>query len=406
MDQALARDVHMGAPGARVPPLRMSQDLFANHVPLMRPWLGEEEVQAIREVVLSGWVCLGPKAAELERRIAAMVGAKHGVATNSATSALHLTMQVMGVKPGDEVIIPTFTCMANANAVVIAGGVPTFADIDRRTYNLDAADVERRIGPKTRAIMMVDQIGLPADLDAMKAVADKHSLLLFDDAATAFGAKYKGRYLGGHGVPTSYSFHPRKMITTGEGGMIMLDDDAWAERARVLRSTGASVSDLKRHEAKGALFQEYFESGYNYRLTDIQAAMGLVQLDKVPAMLQQRADQAARYHALLAKLEEVEPPFVPEWATHAWSSYCIRLRPGAKVSADEVVRRMAERNVSCRRGIQPLHHEPYFRDRWASDHFPETEAAAKETLFLPIFPGLTEQEQLQVVAALEQSLRA
>lgn len=384
----------------------MSRDLFADHVPLMRPWLGEEEVQAIREVVLSGWICLGPKAAELERRIAALCGARHAVATTSATSALHLTMQVMGVQPGDEVILPTFTCMANANAVIIAGGVPAFADVDRRTYNLDPADVERRIGPKTRAIMMVDQIGLPADLDAMKAVAERHGLLLLDDAATAFGAKYKGRYLGGHGVPTSFSFHPRKMITTGEGGMVLFDDDAWAERARVLRSTGASVSDLKRHEAKGALFQEYHESGYNYRLTDIQAAMGLVQLDKLPEMLRQRAEQADRYHALLAHLDEIEPPFVPEWATHAWSSYCIRLRPHAKVSADDVVRRMAERNVSCRRGIQPLHHEPFFRERWGREHFPETEAAAKETLFLPIFPGLTEREQQQVALALEESLRA
>jgi len=382
----------------------MSSDLFSDHVPLMRPWLGEEEVAAVREVILSGWICIGPKVAEFERRIAELVGAKHGVATTSATSALHLTMQCLGIGPGDEVIIPSFTCMANANAVIIAGATVKFADIQRTTYNLDPADVARRIGPRTKAIMMVDQIGLPADIDAFKAVADKHGVALFDDAATAFGAKYKGKYLGGHGIPCCYSFHPRKMITTGEGGMLMTDRDDWAERAKILRSTGASISDLKRHQAKGALFQEYHESGYNYRLTDMQAAMGLVQLGKLDRMLTERAAQAKFYTEELSKLDEVIPPHVPAYATHAWSSYCIRLRPSSKVTADEVVKRMAERNVSCRRGIQPLHYEPFFRDAWKGEQFPETESAARETLFLPIFPGLTDKEMNQVVSALKQSL--
>jgi dTDP-4-amino-4,6-dideoxygalactose transaminase len=225
-----------------------------------------------------------------------------------------------------------------------------------------------------------------------------------DDAATALGAKYEDKPLGGHGVPTAYSFHPRKMITTGEGGMLMTDDAAVAERARVLRSTGASVSDLVRHQAKGAIFQQYFESGYNYRMTDMQAAIGLVQLGKLDAMIAQRAAQAKLYDELLSSIEEVSAPFVPSYATPAWSSYCIRLTAKAKVSADDVVKRMAERNVSCRRGIQPLHHEPYFRERMTDLVLPETEAAARETMFLPIFPGLTEDEQRSVIAALASSL--
>jgi dTDP-4-amino-4,6-dideoxygalactose transaminase len=194
------------------------------------------------------------------------------------------------------------------------------------------------------------------------------------------------------------------MITTGEGGMLMTDRDDWAERARVLRSTGASVSDLARHQAKGALFQQYFESGYNYRMTDMQAAMGLVQLKKLGAMLEQRARQAALYGELLKKLDDVAPPFVPDWAVPAWSSYCITVRKGAKRSADEIVKRMAERNVSCRRGIQPLHYEPYFADTMKGLELAHTEEAARTTLFLPIFPGLTEKEQHTVVSALEESL--
>lgn len=379
-------------------------DLFAEQVPLMRPWLGEEEAAAIREVVLGGWICIGPKVAEFEKQIAQLVGAKHAVATTSATSALHLTMQVMGLNAGDEVILPSFTCMANANAVVVAGGVCRFADVERGTYNLDPDDVERRIGPKTKAIMMVDQIGLPADLDRFKALAKKHGLILLDDAATAFGAKYKGQYTGGHGVPCCYSFHPRKMITTGEGGMLVTDDDAWAERARVLRSTGASVSDLARHQAKGAVFQQYFESGYNYRMTDMQAAMGLVQLGKLDAMLAQRAEQARYYGELLASVDEITPPHVPDYATHSWSSYCVRTTKAAKVSADEIVKRMATRNVSCRRGIQPLHFEPYFAEHMKGLHLAETELAAQETFFLPIFPGLRPDEQRTVVEAIKQSL--
>jgi dTDP-4-amino-4,6-dideoxygalactose transaminase len=370
----------------------------------MRPFIGEEECAAVREVLSSGWVSLGPKVAEFEERVAALLGARYAVATNSATTSLHLALKTAGLESGDEVVLPSFTCMANANAVIMAGGKPVFADIERATYNLDARDVEERLTPRTRAVMMVDQIGQPADLDAFRALSARHRLILVDDAATAFGARYRGRPVGGCGIPTCFSFHPRKVITTGEGGMLLTDDEQQAERARVLRSAGASVSDLDRHRAKGTVVQQYFEAGYNYRMTDIQGAIGVVQLGRLSTILTERKRQAERYTEALAELPELEAPKVAAWAEPAWSSYCVRLAPGARIDVHTLVQRMAERGVSCRHGIQPLHFEPYFRAHMAGLSLPETEAAARETLFLPIFPGLDEERQEQVVRALRVCL--
>jgi dTDP-4-amino-4,6-dideoxygalactose transaminase len=246
-------------------------------------------------------------------------------------------MIVAGVRPGDEVMCPSFTCMATINAVLLAGGTPRFADIDPQTYNLDPADVEARLTPQTRAIMLVDQIGLPAPYDEFADLCRKRDLILIEDAATALGGRYKGKALGSLGAPAAFSFHPRKMITTGEGGMLMLNDPEWAERARVLRSTGASVSDLARHHAKGTIVQEYHESGFNYRMTDMQAAVGLVQLRKLPEMLAARRLQAGLNDAAQSQMDDLESPYEPGYAEHAYSSYCIRVRPSCPVDAHTIV---------------------------------------------------------------------
>ena len=377
-------------------------DLFSDHIPLLRPWVGDEEVAAAAAAIRSGWLSQGPKVAEFENAVAAYVGAKHAVATTACTTALHLSLRIRGVGPGDDVLLPSFTCMACANAIHHTGARPVFADIDPRTYNLDAASAEAALTPRTKAIMLVHQIGLVGDVDALVSVARKHGLALIEDGACTLGGTYKGKRVGGLGHPTTFSFHPRKMITTGEGGMITTDDAELAEKARCLRATGASISDLERHKAKGVLVQQYFDYGYNYRMTDMQAAIGLVQLGKLPAMLEQRAAQAARYTAALAEIEELEPPFVPPYATHAWSSYLLRVRPGSGVDRDALLRGMAEAGISCRTGIQPLHWEPFYREQWTGLKLPATEAAARETMFLPIFPGLTEREQDRVIRALKQ----
>ncbi len=380
------------------------QDLFEDHIPLLKPWLGEEEVRAAGEAILSGWVSQGPRVIEFENAVAAYVGARYGVATNACTSALHLALQLSGVRSGDEVILPSFTCMATANAVHHAGGRPVFAEIDPRTYNLDPQAAAAAITPRTRAILVVDQIGLPADIDAFVELARRRGVALVEDGACTLGGTYKGKRVGGLGPPTCFSFHPRKMITTGEGGMITTNDAELAGQARMLRATGASISDLERHKAKGVLVQQYGSVGYNYRMTDMQAAIGLVQLRKIVAMLEQRAAQARRYDAALAQIEDVGPPYVPEYATHTYSSYLIRLGRNCPAGRDHLLRAMAERGISCRVGIQPLHKEPFYRASCRNLSLPVTEEAARSTLFLPIFPGLTEAQQERIIATLKESL--
>jgi dTDP-4-amino-4,6-dideoxygalactose transaminase len=380
-------------------------DLFADQIPLLKPWIDEDETNAVVEVLRSGWITLGPRVEEFEKQVTRLVGAPHAIAVNSATSGLHLAFQVAGLRPGDKVIVPAHTCMATVNGIVLAGGIPVFADIDHRTFNLDIGAVEEAMDDSVRAIALVHQIGLPADLDAFGEFARKHQLLLIEDAATAFGAKYRSRYLGAHGNPTVFSFHPRKMITTGEGGMLILSDADQAQRARRLRSAGASISDLVRHQAKGVLQQVYPEPGFNYRLTDLQAAVGLAQLRKLPQMLEARAQQADYYSQQLRAVDEIQTPFVPSNCCHCFTSYCVTIAKGTHEIISWILDDLAAEGISCRRGIQPLYREPHFRESHRGMYLPNTEAAAAKTIFLPIFPGLTRPQQDRVVHCLIRSVR-
>ena len=374
-------------------------------IPITKSLLGEEEENAVLEVLRSGWLVQGPKVAAFERMVAHYVGARHAVATSSCTTALHLALTLAGIGPGDDVLVPSFTFIATANAVHYTGATPVFVDIHPRTYNIDPDRLEAAITPRTKAIMPVHQIGLAADMDRINTIAHRHGLIVIEDAAPAIGATYKGRAVGGLGNPTCLSFHPRKVITTGEGGLLLTNDDALADRARALRAHAMSVSDLARHHSDRVILEEYREVGYNYRLTDLQAAIGIEQMKKLDFVLARRKEVAARYNEAFADLDGVQLPFSSSDTPHTYQSYMIQLHPDAPTTRDDVMREMLEAGVATRRGVMATHREPCYRRRYPHLTLPVTEGAARSTLLLPIYTTITHTEQEHVIEHLRKVLR-
>ena len=371
-------------------------------IPLTRPEFGAEEARAVADVLKSGWVVQGPRVAEFERLVASRVGASHGVATTSCTTALHLALLASGIRPGDEVICPSYSFIASANAVVYAGAVPVFAEIEDDTWNLDPSDVSRRVSLKTKAVLAVHQVGLAADLDRLRAaVPDRVAII--EDAACAIGSSYKGRPVGSHGNVACLSFHARKTISIGEGGMLLTDDAAVADRARTLRSHGASVSDLDRHRAKGLVYEEYRELGYNYRMTDVHAAIGIEQMKRLDDLLARRRAAASRYDVAFCGSEQVQIPAQPSYAQHSYQSYAIRLRSRGGTERDDVMRELIDAGVTCRRGIPPIHLEPVYRSRGRVS-LPITEAVAAQSIFLPMYASLSESDQAFVIETLLRAI--
>jgi dTDP-4-amino-4,6-dideoxygalactose transaminase len=374
------------------------------NIPITKPYFGAEEEHAVVQTLRSGWIVQGPKVTEFEHTVASYVGARHAVATSSCTTALHLALNLHGIGPGDEVIVPSFTFIATANAVEYTGATPVFVDIDSQTYNINPACIEDAITSRTKAIMPVHQIGLAADIDRIKAIAQRHELHVIEDAAPAIGATYKGQRVGGLGNPTCFSFHPRKVITTGEGGMIVTDDEAFAERARVLRAHGMSQSDLARHQAQRVVIEEYHDLGYNYRLSDLHAAIGIVQMQKLDHMLIQRQRVAERYNEALASFDGVHIPFSSHETPHTYQSYILQLRPWATKTRDQVMQELLAAGIATRRGVMAIHLEPYYRKRCPYPRLPVTEVAARDTFLLPNYATMTESEQEYVIEHLSRVL--
>jgi perosamine synthetase len=359
-------------------------------IPVARPEMGEPEWQAIRAVIESGWVTQGARVEEFERAVADYCGAEHAVAVSSCTAALHLALVVAGVGPGDEVIVPSMSFIATANAVVHAGASPVFAEVEASTFNLDLHDVRSRITPRTKAIVLVHQLGVPADIDGFQSLAEEHSLRIVEDAACAIGSAYRGRPIGSHGELVCFSFHPRKLLTTGDGGMVLTSSREHADRLRLLRQHGMSVSDRVRSSSAAVVRESYLEVAYNYRLTDIQAAMGIEQLRRLPTMVQRRQELAAMYDERLAAHEVVRTPVVSSDISWNVQTYAVRLQGWSAEQRDRVMQRMLNAGVATRAGVMTAHREPAYADRETA--LPVSEHASDSSLMMPLFTTMTDRE--------------
>jgi dTDP-4-amino-4,6-dideoxygalactose transaminase len=365
-------------------------------IPVMRPWLGAEEAAAAAEAVSSGWVAQGPRVAEFEQAFASTIGAGHAVAVSSCTAALHLALVVAGVGPGDEVVVPSLSFIATANVARHVGAVPVFADVDEATQNLTPATVEPCLTPRTRAVILVDQAGVPADLDAMQALCEPRRITVVEDAACAVGSFYEGRPVGGRAELAAFSFHPRKLLTTGEGGMLVTPSRDVADRLRRLREHGMDLSAAARHASHQPVTEHYVEPGFNYRMTDIQAAVGLVQLGKLGRLVARRRELARRYQQLLGEVPGVRTIADPAYGTTNYQSFWILLPDNFPVSRDELLQHLADAGVSARRGIMAAHLEPAY-EGCVHRPLPITERLTARTLILPLFHELTEAEQDSIV---------
>jgi dTDP-4-amino-4,6-dideoxygalactose transaminase len=368
-------------------------------IPVMRPWLGEEEAAAAAAAVSSGWVAQGPRVAEFEEAFAAAIGASYAVAVSSCTTALHLTLVVAGIGPGDEVVVPSLSFIATANAARYVGAVPVFADVDEATQNLTPTTVEPCLTPRTRAVILVDQAGVPADLEAMRALCEPRGIAVVEDAACAIGSSYRGRPTGAGADLATFSFHPRKLLTTGEGGMLVTPDPDVAARLRRLREHGMDLSAAARHASRQPVIEHYTELGFNFRMTDIQAAVGLVQLRKLDQLIARRRMLAQRYQQLLAGIPGVRTITDPAYGTTNYQSFWVLLPDDFPVSRDELLQQLAQTGVSARRGIMAAHLEPAY-EGLTHGPLPVTERLTAQTLILPLFHDLGESEQDIVVSVI------
>jgi perosamine synthetase len=368
-------------------------------IPVMRPWIGAEEAAAAAAAVSSGWVAQGPRVAEFEEAFASAIGIGHAVAVSSCTTGLHLALVAAEVGPGDEVVVPSLSFIATANAPRYVGAVPVFADVDEATQNLTPATVEPCLTHRTRAVILVDQAGVPADLDAMRALCEPRGITVVEDAACAVGSVYHGRPVGAGANLAAFSFHPRKLLTTGEGGMLVTPDEDVAIRLRRLREHGMDLSAAARHASRQPVIEHYTELGFNYRMTDIQAAIGLVQLRKLDRLIARRRALARRYQQLLSCIPGVRTITDPGYGTTNYQSFWVLLPDDFPVSRDELLQRLAEAGVSARRGIMAAHLEPAYADL-SHGPLPVTERLTAGSLILPLFHDLTEPEQDIVVSVI------
>ena len=369
-------------------------------IPIALPVLGPDEADAASRAVLSGWVSQGPQVAEFEREFAAMVGANYACAVSNCTAALHLALLALEVGPGDEVITPSHSFIATANCIRYCGATPILVDIEPETYNLDSACVAKAITSRTRAILAVHQMGMPCDLKELIALANEHGIALIEDAACAVGSQIcvndAWELIGRpHGQIACFSFHPRKVITTGEGGMLTTSNPEFDRKARLWRQHSMSVPDTVRHGSRQVIFEDYVDVGYNYRMTDVQAAVGRKQLERLPELICRRRTLAARYAEALQDIEGLSLPLEKEWARSNWQSYCVRLPD--RIDQKTVMQRLLDQGVATRRGIMCAHREAPYRNEKQPHDLRQSELAQDHAILLPIFVQMTE-DQVELIA--------
>ncbi len=380
-------------------------------IPLTRPWIDEAEITAVTDVLRSGWLTQGSRVAAFEEAFSARVGTPHAIAVSSCTTALQQALHVAGVGPGDDVIVPSFSFIATTAVVAHAGARPVFADVELATGNVSAATLDAARTPATRAVIGVHQAGVPLDLPIIRTWCQQHDITLVEDAACALGATCDGVPVGADAYLAAFSFHPRKLLTTGEGGMLATTDPELSNRLRRLRDHGSSVSAATREATPGAgstVAEQYLEMGFNHRLTDLQGALGVAQMQRLPDLIARRRDKAQRYHELLEPLASVHPVRDPSWGTGTFQSFWIRLEGATRCDRDAVLAHLASRGISCRRGIMATHREPaceQLATGWkAPGGLGTTETLTDTTLILPLWHHLDEADQDRVVEALSEVL--
>jgi len=374
-------------------------------IPIAKPYLTEHDAQAAYDAIMSGWITQGPRVQEFEEKFAAYTGAKHAVAVSNCTTGLHLAMIVAGIQAGDEVICPSMSYIATANSIMYVGATPVFAEVHPETYNLDVADVESRITSKTKAVLLVHQIGMPADIDAFSVLCKKHNLILIEDAACAAGSSYKGNKIGSHSDLVCFSFHPRKVISTGDGGMVTTNNDAYAERMKLLRQHGMSVNAGARHGATKIIFEDHLEVAYNYRMTDIQAAVGIQQLAKLDWIVEERRKIAQRYLNELSDIVCIRLPREEEGYFTNWQSFSIYLKENAPLTRNELMQALLDKGIASRRGVMTSHRETAYKQHCEGISLPRTEDACDSSIIIPLYVPMSEEDISFVVETLVNLLR-
>lgn len=373
-------------------------------IPIAKPFLDKEEAQSAYDTIMSGWVAQGERVEEFEGKFREYTGAKYSVAVSNCTNALHLAMIVSGIKAGDEVICPSMSYIATANSVLYTGAKPVFAEVSQLDYNTDPEHVKKLISEKTKALLLVHQIGMPADIEAFKKICKDNNLKLIEDAACAIGSEYKGEKIGVHSELVCFSFHPRKVITTGEGGMITTYNEDYYKRLKLLRQHAISISGKERHTSEELSFEDHLETGYNYRMTDIQAAIGIKQLEKLDKIIEERRKIAEKYIDGLSGTDCIKLPTEPEDRKSNYQSFAIYLKKNSPVSRNELMKKLLAAGISVRKGVMTSHRESAYINSGEKIKLPVSEDLCDNSFMIPLYVPMDQRDTDYIIETIRKIL--